>query len=86
MKTATTTILTIAIALTISATFMVAAGSQAVQAANDKFTTSCSGPGNSGNDGECEGGSQNSGPHDETTANPAGNVPPGQQEPERDDP
>lgn len=70
-------------------TLMLALGvlsaNQSAQAANDKFTQTCDGPGQSSKDGECSGNSQDSGPHDETTSNPAGNVPPGQQEPERDD-
>jgi hypothetical protein len=49
--------------------------------ADAKQTDVCTAPGNSG----CNDNNINSGPHDVTTVNPAGNVPPGQQAPERDD-
>jgi hypothetical protein len=41
----------------------------------------CTAPGNSG----CNDNNINSGPHDETSVNPSGHAPPGQQAPERDD-
>lgn len=47
--------------------------------ADNGFTTDCSGPGNSGGSGDCPGGSEKSGPHDETVKNRGGNQPPGQQ-------
>ena len=47
--------------------------------ADNGFTRDCSGPGNSGGEGECKGGSGNSGPHDETVTNRGGNQPGGQQ-------
>jgi hypothetical protein len=45
------------------------------------ITDVCTAPGNSG----CNSNNINSGPHDETSFNPAGKTPPGQQAPERDD-
>jgi hypothetical protein len=54
--------------------------SSSAYAINDKFTTSCSGPGASGGSGGCSGQSERSGPHDETVTNPSGkNQPPGAQ-------
>lgn len=79
------TTLLMALALSVSAILAAATITQTASAINDKFTTDCSGPGESSRDGPCPGGSRDSGPHDETTSNPAGNVPPGQQEEERDD-
>jgi hypothetical protein len=51
-----------------------------VNAIGDNWDTDCKGPGNSGNEGECKGGSEKSGPHDEVNTNPGGHQPPGQQE------
>jgi hypothetical protein len=47
---------------------------------NDKFSTDCEGPGKSSKEGDCPGGSERSGPHDEAVTNPGGNQPPGLQE------
>jgi hypothetical protein len=47
---------------------------------NEKFSTDCDGPGQSGGDGDCRGESERSGPHDEKVTNPGGNEPPGLQE------
>lgn len=50
-------------------------------AVNDKWTQSCTGPEDpQGPPGECAGGSEKSGPHDEQLKNPSGKLPPGQQE------
>jgi hypothetical protein len=46
-----------------------------------KIEDVCTAPGNS----RCNDNNINSGPHDETSVNPSGHAPPGQQEPERDD-
>jgi hypothetical protein len=51
------------------------------QSADARITDVCTAPGNSG----CNDNNINSGPHDETSFNPAGKTPPGQQAPERDD-
>jgi hypothetical protein len=51
-------------------------------AINDKFSSDCTGPEDPQQPGDCAGQSEKSGPHDEIISNPAGNVPPGQQEPE----
>jgi hypothetical protein len=67
-------------AITFSALTAAIATPQAF-AINDKFTTDCEGPGSSGGPGDCPGGSEGSGPHDEIVTNPSGkNQPPGQQE------
>lgn len=68
----------LAVASLITATAVLTTSAYAI---NDKWTTDCTGPGNSGKEGDCPGGSEGSGPHDETLTNPSGkNQPPGQQE------
>lgn len=72
------------IALLVAIAAVAATSITTAYAINDKFTTDCEGPGNSGKEGDCPGGSEGSGPHDEVITNPSGkNQPPGQQ-PEED--
>jgi hypothetical protein len=55
--------------------------SSSAYAVSDKWTQSCTGPEDpQGPPGECAGGSERSGPHDEQLRNHGGNLPPGQQE------
>jgi hypothetical protein len=67
--------------ITFSVLAAAATASQAF-AINDKFTSDCTGPEDPQEPGDCAGQSEKSGPHDEIISNPAGNVPPGQQEEE----
>jgi hypothetical protein len=73
--------LAIAIALTVSLAYIAVAITPTF-AINDKFTQDCTGPEDPQDPGDCAGQSEKSGPHDEIISNPAGNVPPGQQEEE----
>ena len=72
----------LAIAIALSLASITVALTPNAFAINDKFTQDCTGPEDPQEPGDCAGQSEKSGPHDEIISNPAGNVPPGQQEEE----